>query len=217
MAEPGSLAEGWCPPDSGWGHLFLAEGVFFKLLSWFLTEGDNVPSPQIVLAGEKQTSLSVRDQQNQLLGIIHMPRELAGSWKKCCFSLPFPQIAVLGKHPALKLCQPQGRCFSTRQGAREGECRGSVGPEPVGLGKEPVLLALCAEQPSVALGTCRSFPTQPETGWAEVQWPPPTVQSFPSAHGARWLKWLGSRLSPRDDPLLKLQLEKVTFVNEVSV
>lgn len=62
------------------------------------------------------SSLSVRDQQNQLLGIIHMPRELAGSWKKCCFSLPFPQIAALGKHPALKLCQPQGRCCSARQG-----------------------------------------------------------------------------------------------------
>lgn len=33
VAEPGSLAEGPCPPDSGWGHLFLAEGASFKLLS----------------------------------------------------------------------------------------------------------------------------------------------------------------------------------------
>lgn len=84
-------------------------------------------------------SLSVRDPQNQLSGIIHTPGELAGSGKKCCFSLPFPQIAVLGKHPALKLRQPQGRRLSTRLHCKH---RDSA-EEPAGLGKELALLAVC--------------------------------------------------------------------------
>lgn len=52
--EPGSLAEGRCPPDSGCGRLFLSEGASFKLLPWSLREGDHGPSPPILLAGENQ-------------------------------------------------------------------------------------------------------------------------------------------------------------------
>ena len=66
MVEPHSLAEGWCPPDSGCGHLSLTERVPFELMSWVLMEGDSIPSPQILLVDKSRMnwSLSVRDQQN---------------------------------------------------------------------------------------------------------------------------------------------------------
>ena len=91
VAETPNLAEGW------WSFIINEAIVSFKLM---LIEGDNVPSPQILLGGNKQNALERfrKGPPNEPLGIIPVRRGLAGGWEKCCFSLPFPQIAVSGKH-----------------------------------------------------------------------------------------------------------------------
>ena len=97
VAEPRRLAEGWRPPDAGYGHLLLIKGWCPSSSCCGHLPGMTT-SPHLRFSWGAQSkinlSLSAKDQQNEPLVIIHVLRRLAGSWEKCCFSLPFPQIAV---------------------------------------------------------------------------------------------------------------------------
>lgn len=90
-------------------------------------------------------SLSAKDQQNESLEIIHVLRRLAGSWEECCFSLPFPQIAVsvnTQHHSSVSL--------------------GGLTLEPVGLRARTTSLAVCWGR---GPGICGSpSPPSPELG-----------------------------------------------------
>lgn len=98
------------------------------------------------------SSLSAKDPQNEPLEIIHVLRRLAGSWEECCFSLPFPQIAVsvnTQHHSSVSL-------------GGSSLCVQGLTLEPVGLRTRTTSLAVCWGR---GPGICGSpSPPSPELG-----------------------------------------------------
>lgn len=154
-------------------------------------------SPAILLGGKKQNALESfgKGPQNESVGVIAAwGAGQAGSWEKCGFSVPFPQIAVSGKHPALERCQPQGRRFDACQGGRVQR----LPWEPGGLGPDRFPpSAACVE----GLGVVG-------LGWASDPAVPPTVQLFALVHRAPGVESLRTHTELSEQAGLRPQLGK---------
>lgn len=125
VAEPRSLPEGWRPPDAGCGHLLLIGGQCPSgSCCGRLLRAATSPYLAFFWADESKInlSLSAKDHQNELSGVIHVLGGLAGSWRRCCFSLPFPQIAVLVNTQHFSSVSHQGGALRPQGKARAGAC-----------------------------------------------------------------------------------------------